>query len=266
MIALLAAALALPAWSAEISSAAVGDPHELVSTPAETGAGLAALTVYPEQLTYDVSWGLVSVGRATLGVRELVDFNGVPAYHVVSEARSNAFCDAFHKVRDLNESWIDARDLASLGYYKKLREGNFFRDEWVLYSRSSGTFLSKKINRDGSYEWSGGTVPAGVHDVLSSLYFVRSRPLEPGMEVVVDVNTKRTWPLVIKVLGRDTVKTKAGKFDCLVVEPFMREDGIFIQKGRKLQIWLTNDKRRIPVLMRVEVFFGHISARLTKML
>jgi hypothetical protein len=65
---------------------------------------------------------------------------------------------------------------------------------------------------------------------------------------------------------RETIKTKAGKFKCVVVEPFMREEGIFIQKGRKLQIWMTDDERKIPVQMRVEVFFGHVSARLAKML
>jgi hypothetical protein len=72
--------------------------------------------------------------------------------------------------------------------------------------------------------------------------------------------------LVVRVLRREKVKTKAGRFSCLVVEPGMREEGIFIQKGRKLQLWLTDDDRKVPVLMQVEVFFGHVTARLAKML
>jgi hypothetical protein len=71
---------------------------------------------------------------------------------------------------------------------------------------------------------------------------------------------------VIRVLRRETVRTPAGAFHCVVVEPGMREEGIFIQKGRKLQIWLTDDERKVPVLMRVEVFFGHVTAELSKML
>ena len=35
---------------------------------------------------------------------------------------------------------LDARTLTSLGYAKKLREGQFFRDEWVLYDRDAGTY------------------------------------------------------------------------------------------------------------------------------
>jgi hypothetical protein len=253
-------------WGVALSSPTVSDPHQLSESRAAASAGLAPLTVFPEQLTYDVSWGMLAVGQSTLGVKEVVSFNGVPAYHVVSEAKSNAFCDTFYKVRDINESWMDARTLTSLGYSKKLREGHFFRDEWVLYDKPAGRFLSKKTDRDGNFAWSAGTIPVQVQDILSSLYYVRARDLAPGTEVVVDVNTKRTWPLVIRVLRRETVKTAAGTFPCLVVEPALREEGIFIQKGRKLRIWLTDDRRKIPVLMRVEVFFGHVTASLAKML
>lgn len=260
--------LLLPAssWGLAISSSAISDPHQLSEGKLEAATDLAPLTAFPEQLLYDVSWGIVAVGQSTLGVREIVRFNGVPAYHVVSEAKSNAFCDTFYRVRDLNESWVDATTLTSLGYSKKLREGHFFRDEWVLYDKPAARFLSKKTDRDGAFSWSAGTIPVQVQDILSSLYYVRSRKLAPGTEVVVDVNTKRTWPFVIRVLRRETVKTPAGTFRCLVVEPALREEGIFIQKGRKLEIWLTDDARKVPVLMRVEVFFGHITASLAKML
>ena len=81
--------------------------------------------------------------------------------------------------------------------------------------------------------------------------------------------TVRVWNVdgtVVRVLRRETVKTRAGAFPCVVVEPALRDEGIFIQKGRKLQIWLTDDARKVPVLMRVEVFFGHVTASLAKML
>ena len=208
-------AMPLAARGIPISSATVSDPHALSQGKVALSPGMARLTVFPEKLVYDVSWGIMSVGQATMGIEEIVSFNGTPAYHVVSEAKSNNFCDALYKVRDFNESWIDARRLESLGYSKKLREGRFFRDEWVLYNRVAGAFLSKKVNRDASFEWSGGTIPVHVQDVLSSLYFIRSKTLEPGAEIILDVNTKRTWPLVVRVLRRETVKTAAGKFSCI---------------------------------------------------
>lgn len=268
-------ALLLLAWARASPPAAplalnrenVSHPHELLAPFTASTESFKALPVFPETLVYDVSWGLLSVGEATLSVPMLTLLNGKPAYHIVSEAVSNSFCDAFYKVRDLNESWMDARSLTSLGYSKKLREGSFFRDEWVLYDTEKLTFLSKKVNKDGSYEYGEGSIPPQVQDVLSSAYFLRTRPnLEPGAEIVLDVNTKQNWPLVIRVVKKERVKTGVGTFDAVLVEPALRQEGIFIQKGKKLQVWLSDDDKRMPLLMKVEVFFGHVTARLSKVL
>jgi hypothetical protein len=51
----------------------------------------------------------------------------------------------------------------------------------------------------------------------------------------------------------------AGAFDCLVVEPVLKYSGIFENKG-KLTVWVTDDQRRIPVLMRSKILIGAISA------
>ena len=62
----------------------------------------------------------------------------------------------------------------------------------------------------------------------------------------------------MRVLGRDRVTTPAGAFNCVVIEPVLRAGGIFKNKGR-LVIWLTDDERRMPVLMRSKVAIGSIS-------
>ncbi|MBI5629434.1 MAG: DUF3108 domain-containing protein [Elusimicrobia bacterium] len=249
-----------------LSSAAISSPYGLSTGTTAFAAPMRPLTVYPERLVYDVSWGLLPVGEAALSVQEIVLFAGRPAYHVVSTADSNKFCDAFYQVRDINESWIDAERLVSLGYAKKLREGRYFRDEWVLYDQENGNFLAKLTSKDGNYSYSAGTSPISVQDILSSLYYIRFQNLVPGREIVLDVNTKQNWPLVIKVVKRETVKTPAGKFQAILVEPAIRQEGIFIQKGKRLQVWLSDDARKVPVLMKVEVFFGHVTAALSKML
>ncbi|PIR19191.1 MAG: hypothetical protein COV48_03370 [Elusimicrobia bacterium CG11_big_fil_rev_8_21_14_0_20_64_6] len=193
-------------------------------------------------------------------------FNGRPAYHLVSEARSNSFCDTFYKVRDLNESWLDARTLTSLGYSKKVREGHFFRDEWVLYDRDDAIFVNRRTNRDGSFNVRAGTIPAKVQDILSSIYYTRSRPLENGSELRVDVNTPDNWPLIIKVMERKRLKVPAGKYDSIMVEPAMAHEGIFVQKGKRLRLWFSDDRQKRMLMMKAEVFFGHVTAALKEML
>lgn len=253
-------------WGSVAITTAVISPAQLMGPALAYSPAFLRLPVFPEKLTLSVSWGMLSVGEATLEVDRLVMFNGRPAYHLVSEARSNSFCDTFYQVRDLNESWLDARTLTSLGYSKKLREGHFFRDEWVLYDRDAGTFVARRTNRDGTFEVRTGTIPARVQDILSSVYYTRAQPLEDGGQVVVDVNTPDNWPLVVKVIKRESVKVPAGRFQTVEVEPAMRREGLFIQKGKRLQLWLSDDPARRPVLMKVEVFFGHITAVLREMI
>lgn len=267
-LALLAAAGVLPARAGAAAtveiSTAIADPHELMGgVLSAPPPGNRSLSAFPERLIYDVAWGIIGVGQATLEVEDILEFNGRPAYHIVSRAISNHFCDGFYKVRDLNESWMDARTLTSLGYSKKLREGHYFRDEWVL--NQDGKWVAKWAGRDGNFTVKTGTSPIGVQDILSAMYYLRDRPLAVGQDVVLDVNTRQNWPLVIRVLDKQHVKTPAGRFDAYLVEPALRHEGIFIQKGNRLQIWLTDDPKHVPVMMKVEVFFGSITAKLSKM-
>lgn len=253
-----------PVQGAEISTSPVSDIHQLAGEVLPLSTEYLKLTVFPERLVYDVRWGIIGVGQATMSAEKIIDFGGRPAYTIVSQADSNSFCNTFYRVKDLNESWIDARRLTSLGYSKKLREGKFFRDEWVLFNDTAQTFHSRTIGRDGNFSVREGTIPVTVQDILSSLYFIRSHDLIEGSEITLDVNTRENWPLVVRVIKRETVKTPAGKFKAVLVEPAIRKEGIFIQKGKRMRVWLSDDERKMPVLIKVEVFFGHITIALSE--
>ncbi len=254
------------AWGRVAITTTIVSPSQLIGPSVPYAPEYQALPVFPEKLVFSMSWGLLSVGEATLGVDKIVMFNGRPAYHLVSEARSNSFCDTFYAVRDLNESWLDARTLTSLGYSKKVREGKFFRDEWVLYDRDADIYVNRRVNRDGSFSVRTGTIPARVQDVLSSIYYTRAQPLTNGDAVKVDVNTPDNWPLIIKVMGREPLKVPLGKFKSIQVEPAMAREGIFVQKGKRLRLWFSDDPDKRLLMMKAEVFFGHVTAELREML
>lgn len=253
-------------WGRVAITTSIVSPSQLIGPEVPYSADYRPLPAFPEKLVFSMSWGLLSVGEATLGVDKIVMFNGRPAYHLVSEARSNAFCDTFYVVRDLNESWLDARTLTSLGYSKKVREGGFFRDEWVLYDRDAETFVNRRVSRDGSFNVRTGTIPAQVQDILSSIYYVRAQPLPDGTELKVNVNTPDNWPLVIKVMKRESLKVPPGKFKAVIVEPLMIKEGIFVQKGKRLRLWFSDDDKKRMLMMKAEVFFGNVTATLREML
>lgn len=204
-----------------------------------------------EKLVFSVQYGLVSAGEATLEVRNLAAIDGRPCYRIVSDARTNDFFSKFFTVRDRYESYMDTTSLYSLRYEKHVREGKFKRDEAVDFNQAT----HRAVYKDKTVP-----IPPRTQDVLSALYYVRTLPLEVGQSISVANHTDgKNYPLVIKVLGREHVKVDAGEFDCIIVEPILRGPGVFTQQGR-LTVWLTDDRRRMPVIMQSKVVIGHVAA------
>lgn len=215
-----------------------------------------------EEYRYVVSWGPMQVGKSSLGSLSKVNIASTTAYHLFTEARTMPFFDMFYKVRDKNDAWLDAGTFVSVGFSKNLREGKFRRHEELFYNHAKGEYKAKIFHKDGSVTQEGGLMKPYAYDVLSALYWVRAQNLKVGHTLSINVNTRKDWPLLVKVLRREKAKVPAGEFDCLVIEPKLADEGIFIQKGQSMTIWLTNDSRKIPVMLKAEVFIGSVKAEL----
>jgi hypothetical protein len=57
------------------------------------------------------------------------------------------------------------------------------------------------------------------------------------------------------------IKTRLGRFKTVVIKPMLKSEGVFDRTGDML-IWLTDDERRIPILMKSKVRIGSITATL----
>lgn len=257
--------------TAPVPDTAVFSDEPLMPLEGRTLSPLALLAPQPdtvsspwqgEQLKYGLYYSFVKVGTAFIKNRGLVDIAGRQAYLIQTTAFSASVIDTVFKVRDINLSWLDTQHFYSLGYSQSLREGNYRRDEWVNFDYTRNTYSGQLAKKSGTRAISG-TLSRPVLDMLTSLYFVRGQNLKNGQDVVFDIlNREEQYPLVVKVIGRETVKTPAGKFKCVIVEPQFRGEGIFVSKGKSLKVWLTDDERKMPVKMKVEVFIGSVSAEL----
>ena len=208
-----------------------------------------------ERLEFSVGYGVIKAGTAVMEIPEITRIDGRKCYHIVSTARSNKFFSVFFKVDDRVESFMDVYGLYSLRYDKHLREGKFRADVSMVFDQ---------VNNLAIYNAGKDTfeVAPYVQDVLSAFYFVRTQTLTVGKSLFVDNHTdKKNYPLEVKVLRRERVKVEAGEFDCLVVEPILQTPGIFEQKG-SLTVWLTDDEKKMPVLMKSKVVIGSISTEL----
>jgi len=236
-------------------------PPSVSSTPAAV-AGI----VNGEMLEYDIYWGAIYVGRSYLKIEKTVDISSRPAWHIIEETRSGSFLANFYKVEDRNDSWMDAADLHSYGYYKKISEGKHFFNEWVIFDTAGGRFYGKKMNRKRQVSDLEGPLDRPVNDMLSAVYRIRTMTVTPGSKVEMDVNTKRNWRLTVKTWKREKVTTDyAKKKKCIMVEPMAGEDGLFVAKaGKRLLVWITDDELKVPMILKAEISIGSITAKLVR--
>jgi hypothetical protein len=216
-----------------------------------------------ERLEYVIRYGVIHAGFSTLVVEEGPAVKGHRTWKISSQAWSNKVMDVLYRVRDKNESWMDREGLYSRHFEQDLHEGSFSTQRWVDYDYERGRF-TRVEQRKGTETRKEGPLPAHVQDVFSSLYYTRTLPLELGKTYEFLANSDaKNWTLRVVVLRKETVHVQAGQFSCLVVEPILLSEGIFKHKGR-LFVWITNDAKRIPVLVRSQVAIGAVSAELVK--
>ena len=237
--------------------------NQSLETPESSAASNVSNPVFPvvpfgpgEKLTFSVQYGFVKAGDAVLGVSDIVEYDGRQCYLISSKAVSNKMFSLFFRVEDRAMSYLDVERLVPLRFEKHLQEGDYHKDQIVEFDHDRGIAIY-----DGSDE---KPIDPGAQDILSTLFLVRGMGLEVGGSVYVNNHADgKNYPLEVKVLKRETISTPVGRFKCLKVEPVLRASGIFQHKGT-LTVWLTDDERKLPVLMRSKVAIGAISAIITK--
>ena len=219
-----------------------------------------------EKLTFKVRYGFVRAGTATMSVLKETTLRDRPVYQIQTTAESVSPFSWVYKVDDVVNSFIDKEGLFSWRFEKKLREGSYKIDMLVDYFHQDSlakihTIRYRDETEEKKYEV---TIPPLAMDVLASFYFVRTKPLRIGDIIsMVNHDNKKIYDLEVHVYMRENISTDAGTFRCLKVEPLLKGEGIFKQKGRLL-VWLTDDEYKIPVQMTSEVIVGHITTELEK--
>ncbi|OGS11341.1 MAG: hypothetical protein A2234_10800 [Elusimicrobia bacterium RIFOXYA2_FULL_58_8] len=239
--------------------------HPFSTLPVSTSAVASGVMQRGETLEYEIYWGIINVGRSFLRIENVVDIASRPAWHIVSGAKSSSFINNFYKVNDRNESWMDTETYNSYGYYKKLSEGKYFFNEWVIFDLPGAKYYGQKMNRKREVSQFEGVLGHPVNDMLSAIFRLRVMKLETGGSVEIDVNTKKNWRLVIKTGKKEKIETPYGKKKCLQVEPMAGEEGLFVAKaGKRMLVWITDDELKLPMVLKAEIFIGSITAKLVR--
>lgn len=224
-----------------LSAAESGDRGKLPKVPFQVG----------ERLEFSINWTVGNIGTAYMEVAGIDTFRARPSYRVVAEAHSNKTIDLFYPVRDFFQSLIDMQGLYTHRFTKLQREGRHRRNRELIYEQEKG-FRVDLVSGDTT-----DIVPEAQDD-LSIFYYFRTLDLKVGQGLLLENFVDREEnPLRVAVLRKEPVELPVGRFDCWVVQPFIRSGGLFEHKGNLL-VWITDDEHRIPVKVSSDLDFGRI--------
>lgn len=196
-----------------------------------------------ERLEYRVSTGkLGSIGQGVMTVEGPVEIRGTSTIVLRSDIHARV---GFFKSTERSESWIDPVRMASLRYSKRVK-GPFSGDD-------------QRVELFADHRWedqrgrSGESPTAQPLDELSFIYYLRTIPLDADSEnrVVRHYDRERN-PITVRVLGRDTVRTKAGTFPTILVEMRVKDPQRYGGEG-VIRIQFSDDAHRYPVRIESSV-------------
>jgi hypothetical protein len=212
-----------------------------------------------EKLSFRLHYGLIDAAVATLTVTdENLQFGGRSTFHVVGLGSSNGISDWFFKVRDRYESYIDEKALVPWMFVRRIDEGGYKCNQDYVFNP-----FNKKVKTSSNKTFD---VTPNIQDMISAFYHARNLDLsqaKAGDVYSVDCFVDdEIFPVKIKFVGRETIKTDLGKFKCLKFRPLIQKGRIF-KHEEDLNIWISDDKNHIPVKAKADILFGSIQVELT---
>jgi hypothetical protein len=209
-----------------------------------------------EYLQYKVYYAVAGVyvpaGEASF-TTTLERFNGKDVYHVVGEGKTFPFYDKFFRVRDKYESYIDTGTMQPYKFIRNVDEGGYKTYENVSFIKSANT----AITNAGVFK-----VPDCIQDVLSAIFYARN--IDFSIHKVNDTIPfamfldRQVYHLHIRYLGKETIRTKYGKFRTIKFRPLLVK-GTMFQGGEKMTVWVTDDPNHIAVRIESPITVGKIS-------
>jgi hypothetical protein len=215
--------------------------------------------VFPthETLTYTVDWRVFTAGTAVFHLEREDNVQKITA-----TADSVGGVTMLFPVIDRFQSGFDTKTGCSTGFSKQLQEGRRKVSSELTFNYASGkqTQLERNLVK-GTSKQQTASIPACVTDSLSAIFYAASQPLIVGQSVKFPLaDSMRTVTVAMKIEGREEIKTPAGTFQTIRVQP-TADEGVVKHRG-KIWIWYTDDPRHIPVQIRAQLFWGTITFHL----
>ncbi|MFA6925086.1 MAG: DUF3108 domain-containing protein [Bacteroidales bacterium] len=212
--------------------------------------------------------GKVTAGEATLEItNENRQIAGRNTFRIVGTGASKGAFNLFFKVYDRYESIIDEDALIPWIFIRRVNEGGFKIDQDVVFNQFKNIATSNNVTSKKTTKNVTTKVTSNIQDIISLFYYARTFDVsnikigdEYSINFFIDDSVYVTK---LKFLGKETIKTSLGKFNCLKFKPLVLV-GNFFREPYPMTLYVTDDKNHIPLLVESAVIVGKVKLELIK--
>ena len=215
-----------------------------------------------EKMEYRIHYGLINAAEGIMQIDEKIHWmNRRPCYKVDIYGNTTGFFDMMLRVRDNWGSYIDTSAIIPQRFYRFIQEGKYKKKEIVDFLHQEDSAEVHRLDKQTGKlkEKVKFKVPANAQDIVSGYYYLRTLDLDTiangQVFNVAGFFDDTLYNMQVKLIGRETLKTKIGEFKTVVISPIMPENSLFSGKN-PIRAWLSDDRRKIPLKVRAELVIG----------
>ncbi len=215
-----------------------------------------------EYMKYSLNYGFITGGYVTFTVDEAY-VDGIKTEHINLWGISAGIVEALFRIRDNYVSYVNPETNQPVKSIRDIREGKYKYYNEVTYDYTTLEEDSITIQSKKSGEV---RVPKDIQDILSAVYYGRNFYFNDNMQKgdIISFNSyfgDEIFPLKIKFMGVETIKTAQGKVECFLFHP-VTEVGRAFKTEEDMKLWITRDKNRIPILAKMNLKVGSFTVEL----
>jgi len=217
-----------------------------------------------EKVVYKVyyNWKFVWVpaGEVTFFVNEKDDH-----FEFNVHGKSYPSYDSFFKVRDYYVSRTDKKNLIPKNFRRDILEGNYQRYDSISFDQNNFSLIEKFGKTKATAKDFNFQLEGKVLDMVSAIYYLRSLPIEEyslSSQIPIDIFFDKEF-FNVKINKIKEEKKKKIKNLGTVMTTHMQAElisGYVFKEGDVMDIYISDDANRIPVLIESPISFGSVKA------
>jgi hypothetical protein len=213
-----------------------------------------------QTLQYGVEWRLIRAGMARMAWAPTA--NG---YTADLHLESAGLVTKLYRVNDDYRATLDSNACAQQ-VLLKAEEGKRRRETTISFNSGKVHYLERDLVKNNIALEKNIETPSCVYEYMGALMKLRTMRVDPGQSVDVPLTDGKKFANVkVDAQEREQVRIGPRTYNTIRYQVHMFND-VLIRRKARMNVWITDDARRLPVQIRVRmsVLVGTITLQLEK--